>query len=88
MFPFVSKSVCVPATAPVRNLFPFPIAAISSSETTLLRPKILLFPMLAKLPISVPLPNLFSSPMTERSGNCVPYQKVFLFPIFTGEDCC
>lgn len=69
MFPFFSKSGCIPATAPRRNLFQLPMAAISSSETTLLRPKRLLFPMLAKLPISAPLPNLLSSPMTVSAGN-------------------
>lgn len=69
MLPFVSKSTCAHATAPVRNLFPFPMAVISSSETTLFRPKVLLFPILAKLPISAPLPNLLSSPMTVSAGS-------------------
>ncbi len=87
MLSFVSKSTCAHATAPVRNLFPFPMAVISSSETTLFRPKVLLFPILAKLPISVPLPNLLSLPIAVSAGSWVPYPKVLLFPIFTGEEC-
>ncbi len=86
-FLFSSKTEFIPATLPVRNLLLFPIAAISSSDTMLLRQKILLLPICAKFQISVPLPKLLLSPMVVSAGSCVPYPKALLLPIFTGEEC-